>query len=240
LLEWLPDQRGWLVHGALIDRETGHVMLKFDEPPGSIVRAHLVDKNQIVGIVGSRKELVTMEIPWEKINASMKLLKDPKAVVAMSPNQPISLKFELVNPRGDVQETRKLVIDTIAKRLQQEGITIADGQSTVLHVKMTEKAGDTLSIYQTHGFELRGQDTGKTVTASKAELTMELKIQGRDTPVWTTSLTENSMTSFQGEVNDAIVRKSMLDFLVGRLMMIDPPNFVPADQQAESLPIRIR
>ena len=77
---------------------------------------------------------------------------------------------------------------------------------------------------------------GKTATESKGAATLELIAADEKTPLWRASLTASSARSFTEEINDASIRKSMLEHLTRQLNGMDIPYFIPKSRDVVALP----
>src|SRR5207248_3962927 len=111
-------------------------------------------------------------IPWDKLTASLKQMAE-KTSAYIAPYQSVSLDVSVTG--GDVAGTQRLLTEVLTQRLARNGVSVANGQPTVLRFRISEEAGATLPIYERQSpFDLRGRDTGKTATESKGAATLEL------------------------------------------------------------------
>lgn len=236
-LEWLPDGSGWLVNGYLFDRRTKRVLLTIKAPFGSSVQPHLLDQNRLVGKFGGGDDrLQVVDIPWVKLKAALKAM-DAKADAYLAPGRPAALEMQLAGLRGDEVETRTLLSTALAKRLQRDGIVPAAQAPTVFKLRLSEQAGDTLPIRERQSpFDRQGRDTGRTATEAKGSAVLELWATGEKAPLWRGNLTASSSRSFSEEINDATVRKSMLDHLGRQLDGLEIPYFLPKSKDTLALP----
>jgi hypothetical protein len=118
------------------------------------------------------------------------------------------------------------------------GISIADGQSTVLSMKFAEAAGEERRIVEKSSpFDMRGRDTGRTATGAKGSLLIQFRAAGNDKPIWERDLAAASVTSFREQINDASIRKSMLVELAHKIQQLQFPYFIPSDASLPALPI---
>lgn len=236
-LEWTPDAKGWLVNGHLIDRATKRVAVSIRVPFASEVMPHLLDKNQVIGTFGDdREQLRTFTVPWDKLHVALKAMAD-KAPAFLTPGEAVSLEFELAGLRGEEAETKKILTDALTARLQRDGIPVAVGKSTVLKLKLSEEAGETLPIFERQSvFDFRGKDTGRTATEAKGAAVLEITAKGEEKPLWRGHLKAMSARSFKEEITDASVRKSMLEHLANQLSGLDMPYFIPKAKDVVALP----
>ena len=145
--------------------------------------------------------------------------------------------MELAGLRGDEAETRRMLIDALTRRLARDGIPVGERKNTVLRLKLAEAAGDTLPVFERQSpFDFRGADTGKKATEAKGAAVLELVVKGEDKPLWRGHLNAMSARSFQEEITDATVRKSMIEHLTRQLSGLDMPYFIPKSKETVALP----
>jgi hypothetical protein len=178
-----------------------------------------------------------MEIPWEGIRASLaKLEEDVPAL--LSPAQPVSIVFELGPLRGDQNKTIQELGIAFEERLGRDGLKVEKGQTTFFRVRFSEKAGDSVAIFERQSpFDWRGRDTGRRVNEAEGDLVVELVVPGKDEPVWRDSLSASSDSSYRGEINDSTVRDSMIENLANRLDDLNFPYFIPESEDLLALPV---
>ncbi len=236
-IEWMPDKKGWLVNGHLIERASKRVAVSIRVPFASDVMPHLLDKDQVIGAFGAEREkLRTFTVPWDKLNASLKQMAD-KAPAFLAPGDAVSLDFQLAGLRGDEADTKKVLGEALTARLARDGITVAAGKPTVLRLKFTEEVGETLPIFERQSvFDFRGKDTGRTATEAKGAAVLEIVAKGEEKPLWRGHLKAMSARSFKEEITDAAVRKSMLEHLATQLSGLDMPYFIPKAKDVVALP----
>ncbi len=91
-------------------------------------------------------------------------------------------------------------------------------------LRVSEKAGDTLPIYQRQSpFDLRGKDTGRKATERLGTLVVELTTKGQAAPLWREKLEGTSRRSFSEEINDATMRKSLMESLSHEISELPMP-----------------
>ncbi|MDB5309348.1 MAG: hypothetical protein JWO38_3550 [Gemmataceae bacterium] len=237
VLEWLPDGSGWLINRYLFDRTTRRVVVSIRIPFASNVLPHIVDKNRVIGIFGQdTNRLQTITLPWEKLDAALKAMAGGSEAY-IAPGAGISLDLVLTGLRGDETETRRTLSEALTSRLARDRVTVAQGQPTILRLKLAEEAGESLPIFQRQSpFDFRGQDTGRKATEAKGSAVLELIAAGEPQPLWRGNLSASSSRSFQDEINDATVRKSMLEHLTRQLNGTDLPYFIPKSKDILALP----
>ncbi|MBN9522425.1 hypothetical protein J0H58_28550 [bacterium] len=237
VLEWLPDGSGLLVGEHLIDRAARRPVLSVRVPWAVYITPHLLDQNRVVGCFEKGSEqLEVIPVPWPKLRAALKAI-DQKADAYLAPGRPVRLDFVLQGLRGDATETRTLLGQALTKRLARDGIPVAAQASTVLRLNLSEQAGETLPIFEKQSpFDRQGRDTGRKATGAKGAAALELWAQGENAPLWRRHLTSASGTSFSQEINDATLRKSMIEDLGNQIDRIEIPYFLPKDKGTVALP----
>jgi len=237
-IQWLPDNSGWLVTGHLYDRATRRIVMGFRQEFGSDNHIWVMDKEHLLASYGRNAgALETIQIPWQEIHKSLKALAD-KEPAHLAPGQAVSLQMQLTGLGGDQAETMRILTEAFTRRLQRDGLTLASSQKTVFRVRFSEAAGDTLPIYERQSpFDFRGHDTGRTATERKGNMVLEMVVEGEPQPLWRDTISASSSRSFQEDINDANIRKSMLDSLSYRIGELNIPYFIPKSDELYALPV---
>jgi hypothetical protein len=236
-VEWFPDKSGWFVDGCVIPRDVKKPVMTFLRGMVS-PKPWLCDSNHVLAALPSNPGVYqSYEIPWKDIKESLAMMKHPRESL-LSPTTFVSVKVDAGDLTGDAPAAAKQIADAFTTRLHRDGIPVSDGNDTVFTLKLSEKPGDTLPIYERQSpFDFRGKDTGQTMTEQKGALVVELTTKGDDTVLWRDTINATSSRSFQEQINDAAIRKSMLDGLSMRLSGINPPYFIPKDEKKLALPV---
>ncbi len=240
-IQWLPDKSGWIISGNVFDRATKRIVFGVRKGFGEELRIHALDRDRLLGnFPHSPGELQVIQIPWDRIHASLQAMKDGSPAI-LSPSQPVSVNIQLTELRGDQQETARAIGDALVKRLARDGVRVERNQPSTFQVKFTEKAGDQLPIYERQSpFDFRGHDTGRRATEAKGVLVVELLVQGENAPLWRDTLNASNATSFREEINDATVRKSMLENLASNINGLNIPYFIPKSEDLLALPVVLK
>ncbi|MDB5331669.1 MAG: hypothetical protein JWP03_2820 [Phycisphaerales bacterium] len=239
-LQWLPDKSGWLVNGYLIDRDLKRPVVVIQKQFARAARVCIWDNEHLVGAMSKdATQLESYQIPWKDIRKSVALMHNPDATL-LGPSRPVSISAEFAGQVQDAQ-TGQLIADALEQRLKLDGIKVAPGSDTVFHLRLSEAVGDTLPIHERQSpFDFRGRDTGRTITERKGSLVIELTAKGESTPLWRETIAATSARSFREEINDASVRKSMIETLTRELHELTVPYFVPKDEKSLALPVVIQ
>lgn len=238
-LRWLPDGSGWLVNGNLVDREMRQPVLCWNVPFAQDFVALPLDRSRILGRFGDTANLTVFEIPWEPIKKSHEAMNSGGPAY-LAPKQPLSVRIEIANARGNVQETQRLLLEAITTRLERIGIPVKAGSETTLVLRLVEREGDRLPIFERQSrFDFRGVNTGKTAAEAKGDVLIELIAAGQAQPVWRDTLQGFSSNSFNENITDETVRKSMLENLSRALVNLPMPYYLPKQNDLLALPALI-
>lgn len=238
-LEWLPDKSGWIISGHIVDRKLEKVVfgvrLRFAQDPLFFP----LDRTQLVGSFPyDPNALQVAEIPWKDIDASISLMNEGAKAI-LSPSQKVGLRIEMSQLRGSSKETENLIRETFIKRLSNDGLQVGDTGKATFVLRMSEKAGDTLPIYERQNpFEFRGRNTGRSATEVEGRVVIELVYENK--VLWRDLVEASSSRMFSEPITSASIRKSMLDSLTRSLNQIGIPYFIPQSEKHLALPVIIK
>jgi hypothetical protein len=240
-IQWLPDKSGWIISGNVFDRATKRIVFGVRKEFGKETKVHALDRDRLLGAFPHNPgELTAIQVPWDRIAASLKAMHEGADAI-LSPSTPVSINIQLTGLRGDQQETARAIGDALVQRLARDGVKVERGKATTFQIKFTESAGDQLPIYERQNpFDFRGHDTGRTATEAKGVLVIEMLVQGQNQPLWRDTLNASNSTSFREEINDATVRKSMLENLSRDIAELNVPYFIPKSEELLALPVVIQ
>ena len=66
---------------------------------------------------------------------------------------------------------------------------------------------------------------------------VELVVPGQDEPVWRDTLSAGSDSSYDGDINELVVRDSMVENLANRMDDLNFPYFIPKSDDLLALPV---
>ena len=238
-LEWLPDKSGWIISGHIVDRNLKRIVfgvrLRFAQDPLFFP----LNRTQLVGSFPYDPEALQIaEIPWKDINESINMMKEGAEAI-LSPSQKVGLRIEMNRLGGNSNETENLIRETFVKRLSDDGLQVgATGKATFV-LRMSEKAGDTLPIYERQNpFDFRGRNTGRSATEVEGRLVIELVYENKI--LWRDTVQASSSRMFTEPITNSSIRKSMLDVLARYLDRIAIPYFIPHSEKHLALPVIIK
>jgi hypothetical protein len=239
-LQWFPDRNAWLIAGDVFDRESKHIVLSVKMPFGTRFTLHVLDQDRLLGrMPDSLSQIKVYQVPWRQIGESLKLMNE-KGAALLSPAEPVGINIALGELRGSREETASALRQALAIRLARDGLRLGDEGRAFFRLKFSEKAGDSLPIYERQSpFDRRGADTGRRATEAKGSLVIELIVPGQAEPIWRDTVSAISATSFSGEITDDTVRTSMIGNMARTLQQVSIPYFIPKDERMLALPLVI-
>jgi hypothetical protein len=206
--------------------------------PG-FIKQRIVVPNGIVFVSGQRlKPLALAEFLFGKIRASLEAMnRDEEAI--LKPGSVVSIKIAMSDLRGDVTDTRQMLGQALAMRLQSDGITVEQDQPLELRLAYGEAAGKILQERKSkRGFPSRlnpGTPTGRSVQATQANLFIELVSANK--PLWSHAMQLDPGTIIvRGNASDEQARRSTLNIVALRLKSIPIPYFIPKNKSLVQLP----
>jgi hypothetical protein len=239
-LQWTADGQGWLLHGNyFVDRQLKAVAWVYESPVQHNYAHKLLGNEHLVATQGdfTTRQLVSIEIPRQRISIAAESLTSGAAAL-LKPGDTVELRVDVgsvrfSNPGGAISEIEK----NVAQRLKDGGLTVGAGGKAVLHVKYTEAQGEELRVVE-GGFGIFGRDTGQRVQETVAILEAKLTSGGKT--IWEETAKRGNPHHIEGGiVNDAAVRDATFRMIGFMLRTLQIPYFVPADENATSLPIRV-
>jgi hypothetical protein len=239
-IDWAPNGKAWLLAGRLlIDRESLRPLWVLKAGWIHSARARFLDSDHIVATMGdsSHQRLTSLPIPWAKLNASLAALNSSTPAY-LRPGQSISVQVKLGEVRHGDPETTKTELGKVAlEKMKQLGVSVGSSQPLILLVYYTEKAGETVAVYERRNrFDFRGTDTGQRVEDTKASIQISLWESGAKQPLWKGKLQAGSASSYKDDINEQTVRDSTFKNASNQLRGIMFPYFMPKDPNLVSLP----
>jgi hypothetical protein len=126
----------------------------------------------------------------------------------------------------------------VGQRLKDGGLTVGGGGKVVLAVKYSEGQGEDLRVVEGGFGPFGGRDTGQKVQETVGIL--EARLTSGDKTIWEETQKRGNPHHIMGAVvNDAAVRDAMFKNIGFMLRTMQIPYFVPTDENAVRLPIRV-
>ena len=244
-VDWLPDGSAWLLEGhALVNRKDGQWVWNLFAPPskgpdGNFLPdgfiyyqgAKLLDDDHAIAGArarGATPRLEVVTIPWPKIDASLKAAEE-KAPALLGPGGSISLKIDVGAVRFSTpQEVKDQLAAAIGEGLSAAGITVADGQPVVLHVRHAEESGP--------GYRIMGPrlpNGANMVTSTRFITELSLTVPNTKAPVWISQKVETGLGHFAtdrqtgGRIDEAGMRQGGFRGVQASLKSLGLPYFIP-------------
>lgn len=239
--QWFSNRQAWLIDREIIDRATGRSVLSVRTEWSKTLYARVLDDKRLIGnFPANPDQLHVLEIPWEKIRAAQAALKS-KAAAYLTPETPVGLLVEIDDARGDKQEISQALEAAFTERLKLDGLKLGAGGKSYFCLKFVDKPGELLPIFEREKFSFRGgRDTGRTAQESKGDLVVELLAFGKSAPLWRETLNVASGRSFNEEITDDTMRKSMLESAARQIKSLKFPYFIPESGELPTLPIIVQ
>ncbi len=238
-IEWAPDGQGWLLHGNYyFDRQLKAVAWILKPPVQHNYHHRWLDNEHIVASQGDfqNRDLVSVAVPRADIARTAQALA-AGADALLKPGDSISVNVQMGKTRfAGVQQVQQTLFETVSKRLQAGGLSVAPGQPVTLNLYYSEKQGKELRVVQGPG--VFGRDTGQRVQETVVNVQAKMVRQGIDKPIWEKSIDYGNPHHIRSAtVNDAAVRQATARLVEYVLSSMSIPYFVPADPQAMRLPV---
>ncbi|MFN3152408.1 WD40 repeat domain-containing protein [Bremerella sp.] len=213
-LSWLPDQKGWIVDGNVIDRETKKILVQFKRPRNDNDEIAVLDTYFLMGRFGEEAEAITMiGLPWESIDSSLEAMNTVDNAI-LGPGVKLSLYVYLRGQRSPtVDKARAAIGDAIVNRLKVDKMLYAPDQECFFRFN-----AEPASPEHQYG-----------------QLKLELLEKGSDEPIWSHAISDRAATGFlqgldKGEISDASA-----SMVASEISQVQIPYFMP--RTADFLPL---
>ncbi|MFG0332797.1 MAG: WD40 repeat domain-containing protein, partial [Maioricimonas sp. JB049] len=243
-LEWLPGDVGWLLGGTLVvDAGSGRRlwMLKtakndynLDNP-----RRRVPVADGFVSVAGrdGRAQFERLRFDFSEAIATIAgVAADEEAL--LKPGMPVSIEVDAQQVRfGTPEETAEGLKETLARKLEQDGFLVEEGQPVVLKVAYREGSAGTFT--QRQGLNpLRAEPTGKSIEGTMAAIALEWRANKRK--LWEDSFEYKPRILFiRGkELTDEAARDQMFKSLGAQLAGRPIAYYVSADGRRQ-LPVTV-
>ena len=249
-IDWLPDGSAWLLAGhALVNRKDGRWVWSlfapsYKDPKGNVRQDALIysqaiklldNDHAIAGLKprGGRPGLEVVDLPWSKIDASIKAVESNTPALLNSGGS-LSLQFHVGNVRYSTpKEVEAGLAEAIGDGLAAQGIKVAEGQPVVLHVTHNEEPGPPYRIFGP------GAGTNNFVISTRFTTELSLTVPGGKTPVWTDQKVETGLGHFTtdrktgGRVDETGMRMGGFEGVKNSVKSLGLPYFIPRPQDKD-------
>lgn len=213
-LSWLPDQKGWVVDGNVIDRESTKITVQFKRSRYDTDEIAVLDRYFLLGRFGEDAESITMiGLPWEEVDRSLEAMNTVENAI-IGPGVKLSLYVYMRGQRGaSVDKARATVGDAIVARLKADKMEYAADQEAYFRFN-----AEPASPEHQYG-----------------QLKLELLLKGSDDPIWSHTFSSVYANSFlqgldKGEISDGAAAS-----IASEISQVQIPYFIP--RTADFLPL---
>lgn len=235
-VEWLPDGAGWLLNGHYIfERESEQVVMIVKNRSGSESRAKILGDNQLIVTRGDgpSRELISLDVPWEKIRNSVAASRDSSQTV-VGRGKPVGLNLEITGLKSSTQQAASTELQRIiAARLQEAGMRIGSSDAGVLQASYSETTENRqLPVLDGMGRPIFTPGQGVTfreVLVTVGNLSLAFTVPGSEENLWAIDLQADNGGG-QGVGN-------LFSNLAAQLNGAALPSFIPASDELIPLPV---
>ena len=238
-LQWLDDDRGWLLGGnVLLDSESGKAVWKVETEANKYglenSRARIPVGSSLWSVDGPDNDgvLTAIEIPWDTIRERLGKLDDESNL--LRPGAGISIVAEVGMVRfAEADAVKQELTQGIAGRLTSLGLVPGEGQPLVMRAVYSEAPGNTLQ------FSGLGRITGPKTSVESTQCNLELKLtdESGQTVYWSQKAGSNPYSMImKGEPTPENVRKQSFDGVLSGLRNLGLPLYVSQNSD-EQLPV---
>ena len=215
-LSWLPDQKGWVVDGNVIERASKKITVQFKRPRNDTDEIAVLDRYFLLGRFGEDAESITMiGLPWEEVERSlgaMNSVADP----IIGPGVQLSLYVYMRGQRGEsVDKARAAVGDAIVARLKMDNMLYAADQEAYYRFN-----AEPASPEHKYG-----------------QLKLELLLKGSDDPIWSHTLSSFSSSSFLQGLDNGVIEDRAISSVTREIGQLQIPYFIPSNTDFLPLPL---
>ncbi|QDU73368.1 hypothetical protein Pan97_03380 [Bremerella volcania] len=213
-LSWLPDQKGWIVDGNVIDRETKKITVQFKRPRNDKDEIAVLDTYFLMGRFGEEAESITMiGLPWESIDSSLEAMNTVDNAI-LGPGVKLSLYVYMRGQRGEsIDKARAAVGDAIVARMKADKMLYAADQEVYFRFN-----AEPASPEHQYG-----------------QLKLELLMKGSDDPIWAHTISSRAATGFLQGLDKGDISDAAASSVVQEISQVQIPYFMP--RTADFLPL---
>lgn len=218
-LSWLPDQKGWVVDGNVIDRETKKITVQFKRSRYDTDEIAVLDKYFLMGRFGQEAEAITMiGLPWEEIERSLEAMNTVDNAI-IGPGVKLSLYVYMRGQRGEtVDKARATVGDAIVARIKADKMQYAADQDAYFRFNAEPASPE-------HKF---------------GQLKLELLLKGSNDPIWSHTFSTNSSTGFLQGLDKGDIPDASASSVASEISQVQIPYFMPRTPDFLPLPLVVQ
>lgn len=226
----LPDNSGWFLCGSkLLDRKSMNVIWEIVGRSPWDTYSAVMDQNTVMTSSTREDALIFVTIPWEKIRAAQ-AGQDPAAKPLLARGGSVSVECRMGEVRfADPNQTKTAIMEAITKRLAASEISVADNQPVKLVVNYTEKDEGLKNV--------RSGGSVTPVSDTSIDLTVELRIEGQEKPLWQDRRYSSTGFIVRTELTPQAFRNDNFESIISGMGALNFPTRISSDGNS-SLPIR--
>ncbi|MBI1249717.1 hypothetical protein GC197_17975 [bacterium] len=218
-LSWLPDKRGWIVDGNVIQRDSQLVTTEFQRPRFDYDEIGVLDSYFVLGRLGKEADSITMiGIPWEEVDRSLEAMKTPDNCI-VGPNVQFSLVVYMRGQTGEgIEKARQKIGDQIVEKLKEYKMSYAPDQN--ITVRFNPEPATKEDPY--------------------GRIQLAILVEGSDTPIWEHTLSSSEAFTFLKALDTGEVTEASVSSLLSRINQIQMPYFIPKTADYLPLPLVVQ
>lgn len=213
-LSWLPDHKGWVIDGNVIDRETKKITVQFKRSRNDTDEIAVLDKYFLLGRFGEEAESLTMiGLPWEEVERSLEAMNTVENAI-IGPGVKLSLYVYMRGQRSEsIDKARATIGDAIVSRLKVDKMLYAPDQDA--YFRFNAEPASTEHQY--------------------GQLKLELLLKGSDDPLWSHTFSSTSASGFLQGLDKGDITDTSAAAVAGEISQVQIPYFMP--RTADFLPL---
>jgi len=218
-LSWLPDQRGWVVDGNVIDRKTKKITVQFKRSPNDTDEIAVLDTYFLMGRFGEDAEQITMiGLPWEEIERSLGAMDSVENAI-IGPGVKFSLYVYMRGQRSEsIDKARAVVGDAIVARMGADKMVYSPDQE--IYIRFNAEPASPQFQY--------------------GQLKLELLMKGSDEPIWEHAITYQRSSGFLKGLDEGEITDSSAKMVAQAISQVQIPYFRPRTSDFLPLPLVVQ
>jgi len=218
-LSWLPDQKGWVIDGNVLDRETQKILVQFKRPANDTDQIAVLDKYFLMGRFGEEAEAITMiGLPWEEIERSLGAMETVENPI-LGPGVEYSLYVTLRGQRNEsIDKARGIVGDAIVARMRADKMVYAPDREITMRLNAEPASFE-------HKLGL---------------LKLEMFLEGSEEPIWEQSISWFGAHGFLEGLDKGEISASAAQRVAHEISQVQIPYFMPRTADYLPLPFVVR
>lgn len=234
---WLPDGSGWLCDIHLIDRRSKQCVYRLHHSYLGRLPFRFADRNYLIGgFPHDEHHISALPIPWNAINKSLQAFESG-APAYVGRKSPIGIQVEVQGVQRNPDETKRLLIASLTRRMTQIGIPVANDARATFRLRLVATREDELTLRQPGRQKAFGPPAEtRTVRPVLGTLHAALYVPGKSQPFWEDRAKALSSLEYHLLTDDDTLERTMLNQVAGIVENLHFPYFVPESSDLVVLP----